>query len=111
MWAEADYGARRARRSRKAREREFRVDFRERVRVVSNQLGRFEPCDRCSIESAASRRAGESVPKRERFPRRAELEAERPIYPRPASRNSTYACGGIGRSWMIIQLRPKRSRS
>jgi hypothetical protein len=52
----------------KTRERGFRVDFRQRVRVVSNQLGHFEPCDRWSIELAASRRACGRVPKRERFP-------------------------------------------
>ena len=53
---------------RKARERGFRVDFRQCVRVASNQLGRFEPRDRCSSESAPSRRACVRVPKRERLP-------------------------------------------
>jgi hypothetical protein len=54
--------------NRKARERVFRVDLRQRVRVLANQLGRFEPRDRWRIESASSRHVRGRVAKRERFP-------------------------------------------
>ena len=57
-----------ASRNRKARERVSRVDFRQRVRVVANQLGCFEPRDRCGLELASSRRVCVRTSTRERFP-------------------------------------------
>jgi len=46
---------------RKARAAIQRGDFRPRVRVVSNQLGCFVPCDRCRIELPPSRRGSDRV--------------------------------------------------
>ena len=54
--AETDYGACRCVAKRKARERGFRVDFRPRVFVATNQRCRLEPCDGCRIEVAGCRR-------------------------------------------------------
>src|SRR5262245_20823737 len=61
------------------RARGFRVDVRQRVRVAANQLGRFEPCDGCSVELASSRRAGGRGCDARAISRRAEIEAERLI--------------------------------
>jgi len=77
-----------------------------------------EHADAVKSESARAR-----IPRRgseaRAISRRAEIEAERPIYRRPRNKGDNgadlkvrpYVCDGIGRSWMIIQLMPKRSRS
>ena len=70
--------------ARKAHERGFRVDFRQRVRVATNHLGQFEPRDGCRIELADSRRAGVSVPKPRALSRRRSRRP-RPTCPCPAS--------------------------
>ena len=72
-----------AARSRKARERGFRVDFRPRVFVSANDHRRFVPRDRCRGEPADSRRASARAANARALSRHAELEAERPTYPRP----------------------------
>jgi hypothetical protein len=56
----------------KRAERAFRADSSQRVRVATNQLERFEPCDSYRIEVRRSRRAGVRVPRRSALSRRAE---------------------------------------
>jgi len=75
-----------ASRSRKARERGFRVDFRPCVFVAANQRRRFVPRDGCRIEVAASRRVRARAAKARALSRHAESEAERPKDPRPPQR-------------------------
>src|SRR5436190_8467815 len=60
---------------RKARERGFRVEFRQRVRVAASQLRRLEPRDGCRIESRPSRRVCIRQRRESAFPA-SEQEAE-----------------------------------
>ena len=62
--------------NRKARERGFRVDFRQRVRVAASHLGQLEPRDGCGIELLDSRRASVTSTEAERAFPASEQEAK-----------------------------------
>ena len=101
----------------KARERDFRVDFRPRVFVATNQRRRLVPRDGRRAEIAASRRVSTSAANARALSRHAELEAKRPTYPDPLTfqmqdghTSSDWRCASRATKTSIGTLHPRAGR-